>query len=470
MSESSTEPSTVHAAEASRLSLTTSLFASAAMRAVFDDHARLQRMLDFVAMLARAKASLGVVSASAVDTIVRACLAELYDIAALSEAARGVGNIAIPLIDALAVQVTKAGSADAALDVHRGASDQDIIDTALVLELRAAIDVLLADLERAIAGFTALASRHRRLTMVARVGLQHDLPVTFGLKVAGYAAALARARTRLTRLRKEALVLQFGGEVGTLAVLGEYGFQVSQRLGALLDVPLPEAPWHGHRDRLAEVAASFAILAGTCGKIARDVSLLMQTEVAEAFAPAPPGGDGASSMPHPRNPVAAAAALAAATMAPNLTATILAAQVQEHERGTRASEAEWQTFPMLALVTSGALASIVTIAEGIEVDAERMRSNLEATGGLIMAEQAAFALAAKLGKAEAHAVVAEASRKAIAEKRPLQKVLAADERVTAHLSAAELNKLFEPTTYQGAAQIFIERQVSSLLSRGSKRN
>ena len=201
-------------------------------------------------------------------------------------------------------------------------------------------------------------------------------------------------------------------------------------LAALLDLALPDAPWHGHRDRLAEVASAFAILTGTCGKIARDVSLLMQTEVAEAFEPAAPGrGGSSSSMPHKRDPVSTAAALAAATIAPNLAATILAAQVQEHERGLGGWQAEWLTFPALALVTSGALDAIVEIAEGLEVDSERMRANLEASHGLIMGEAVSFALAAKIGKPNADRIVEEASRKAASANRDLEDVLAEDDQV-----------------------------------------
>jgi 3-carboxy-cis,cis-muconate cycloisomerase len=240
-------------------------------------------------------------------------------------------------------------------------------------------------------------------------------------------------------------------------------------LAALLDLPLPEAPWHSHRDRLAEVASAFAILTGTCGKIARDVSLLMQTDVAEAFEPAAPGRGGSSTMPHKRNPTAAATALAAATIAPNLLATIMAAQVQEHERAMGGWQAEWPTFPALALVTSGALNAIVDIAQGLEVDSERMRVNLAQTRGLIMAEAVALALGAKLGKPEAHRIVAEASRKAIAAKRNLQDVLAEDDQVTLSLSVGELAKLFEPMGYQGSAQTFIDRIVGSLQGRGGKR-
>jgi 3-carboxy-cis,cis-muconate cycloisomerase len=293
------------------------------------------------------------------------------------------------------------------------------------------------------------------------------LPLPFGLKVAGYAAALARSRDRLRRLRREALVLQFGGTVGTLAALNDKGLDVAQRLAALLDLSLPDTPWHGHRDRLAEVAAAFGILTGTCGKIARDVSLLMQTEVGEAFEAAVPDRGGSSTMSQKRNPTAVAAALAAATIAPNLVATILAAQVHEHERGLGSWQAEWPTFPALALTTSGAISAVAGIAENLEVDNERMRSNLEATRGLIMAEAISFALATKVGKQEAHRIVEEASRKAVAEKRDLQVVLGENDQVK--LSVGELAKLFEPMGYQGVAQTFIDRIVGALQARTGKR-
>jgi 3-carboxy-cis,cis-muconate cycloisomerase len=264
-------------------------------------------------------------------------------------------------------------------------------------------------------------------------------------------------------------VLQFGGAAGTLAALNEHGLEVAQRLAVLLDLPLPDAPWHSHRDRLVEVASAFAILTGTCGKIARDVSLLMQTEVAEASEPAAAGRGGSSTMPHKRNPIAAAAALAAATIAPNLLATICAAQVQEHERALGGWQAEWPTFPALALVTSGALDAIVDIAQGLEVDGERMRVNLAATQGRIMAEAVSFALAPTLGKQEAHRIVEEASRKAVAAERDLQEVVAENDRVRQQLTPGELAKLFDPVAYQGAAQTFIDRIVGSLQARDVKR-
>ena len=435
------------------------MLSSAAMRAVCDDEAYLQRMLDFEAALARAEAATGVIPANAAGPITKACKASSFDLADLAEAAARSGNLAIPLVKALTANVA---DADAARYVHWGATSQYVIDTAGMLTLRAAIDALLPDLDRAIAGFAKLAHQHRNTAVVARTWLQHALPMPFGLKLAEYAAALHRSRTRLQRLRSEGLALQFGGAAGTLAALGDKGLLVAEKLAQELKLPLPDAPWHTHRDRIAEAASVFAVLTGTCGKIARDVSLMMQTDVAEAFEPSGEGRGGSSTMPHKRNPVAAATALAAATMAPNLAATIFAAQVQDHERSAGPWQAEWPTLPNLLLVTSGALAAIVDIAEGLQVDVARMRANLEATGGLIMAEAVAMALAEKIGKNEAHHLVEAASKKAVTEKKSLGDVLTKDPKVTARLSADKLAKLFEPMAYQGASQALIDRLLASL--------
>jgi 3-carboxy-cis,cis-muconate cycloisomerase len=329
--------------------------------------------------------------------------------------------------------------------------------------MREGIDVLLADLDRAITGFADLARKHRDTPVVARTWLQHALPMPFGLKLAEYAAALHRSKLRLKRLRKETLALQFGGAAGTLAALGEKGLQVGQALALNLNtLPWPDAPWHTHRDRIAEAASVFAILTGSCGKIARDVSLMMQTDVGEAFEPAGAGRGGSSTMPHKRNPVAAASALGAATMAPNLAATIFAAQVQDHERSAGPWHAEWPTLPALMLVTSGALAAIVDLAEGLEVDAARMRENLDTTHGLIMAEAVTFALADKIGKSDAHHLLEAASKKAVADKKHLRDVLTSDSKVTAHLDAKQIAALFEPMAYQGASQEMIDRLLASL--------
>ena len=273
---------------------------------------------------------------------------------------------------------------------------------------------------------------------------------------------LHRSRTRLNRLRGETLALQFGGAAGTLAALGDKGLLVAEKLAEGLKLPLPDAPWHTHRDRIAEAASVLAII---CRHLRQDRarrSLMMQTDVAEAFEPSGEGRGGSSTMPHKRNPVAAASALAAATMAPNLAATIFAAQVQDHERSAGPWHAEWPTLPTLLLVTSGALAAIVDIAEGLEVDVTRMRANLDATHGLIMAEAVTFALAEKIGKSEAHHLIEAASKKAVAARKHLRDVLTAEPKVTAHLAAEQLAKLFEPMAYQGVSQALIDRLLASL--------
>ena len=437
------------------------MLSSATMRAVCDDVACLQNMLDFEAALARAEAATGVIPANAPGPIANACRAESFDLAALAEAATRSGNLAIPLVKALTASVAKV-DADAARYVHWGATSQDAIDTAMMLTLRAAIEALLGDIDRAVAGFATLARTHRHTAVVARTWLQHALPMPFGLKLAEYAAALHRSRKRLQRLKRETLALQFGGAAGTLAALGDKGWPVAERLAQELKLPLPDAPWHTHRDRIAEAASVLAIVAGSCGKIARDVSLMMQTDVAEAFEPAGEGRGGSSTMPHKRNPVAAATALAAATMAPNLAATIFAAQVQDHERSAGPWHAEWPTLPTLLLVTSGGLAAIVDIAEGLEVDVARMRLNLDATGGLIMAEAVTMALAEKIGKSDAHHLIEAASKKAVAEKKHLRDVLSADAGITAQLGADGIAGLFEPMAYQGTSQALIDRLLASL--------
>jgi 3-carboxy-cis,cis-muconate cycloisomerase len=437
------------------------MLSSGPMRTVCDDATTVQHMLDFEAALARAEAATGVIAGSAVEPIAKACKAESFDLAALAEAATRCGNLAIPLVKALTANVAKADG-EAGRYVHWGATSQDVIDTAAMLTLRAGIDALLVDLDRAISGFANLARKHRNTAVVARTWLQHALPMPFGLKLAEYAAALHRSKLRLKRLREEGLALQFGGAAGTLAALGDKGLMVAEALARELKLPLPEAPWHTHRDRIAEAASVFAIIAGSCGKIARDVSLMMQTDVGEAFEPAGVGRGGSSTMPHKRNPVAAASALGAATMAPNLAATIFAAQVQDHERSAGPWHAEWPTLPALMLVTSGALAATVDLAEGLEVDAARMRANLDATHGLIMAEAVTFALAEKIGKSDAHHLIEAASKQAISDQKHLRDVLTGDSKVAAHLDAKQIAALFEPTAYQGVSQALIDRLLASL--------
>jgi 3-carboxy-cis,cis-muconate cycloisomerase len=402
------------------------LFASDAMAAVFSDAARLQGMLDFEAGLARAEASIGLFPAATATSIAQACKAELFDITALARDTAQAGNLAIPMVKQLTALVAK-HDANAARFVHWGATSQDAIDTSLVLQIR-----------------TGLA-----------------VPVTFGLKAAGWLAALDRACARLTAAGRAAQVLQFGGAAGTLAALGDGGLDVAAALAKELDLGLPELPWHSHRDRLVDVAAAFGLLVGTLGKIARDLSLLMQTEVAEAFEPAGRGRGGSSTMPHKRNPIACAVALAAAARVPNLVATLLAAMPQEQERGLGGWHAEWETLPEIFLLASGALHHMADAIAGLTLDTKRMRENIDATRGLVMAEAVTMALAGKIGKHEAHKLVESACRRAVSEGAHLRDVLTREPAVMAQVTPEALDRLFAPESYLGMAERFVQRVLAA---------
>ncbi|WP_433929935.1 3-carboxy-cis,cis-muconate cycloisomerase [Sorangium cellulosum] len=443
-------------------SLFDELFASEAMRDIFSDRARVQGMLDFEAALARAEAGLGVIPPEAAAPIASQCRAERFDLDRLAQGAALAGNAAIPLVAALTDLVARQDP-DAARFVHWGATSQDAMDTGLVLQLRAALDLLDADLGRLADALAELARAHQRTVVLGRTWLQPALPVTFGLKAAGWLSATARGRERLRALRGGVLVIQLGGAAGTLASLGGRGLEVATHLARDLALAVPDLPWHAQRDRIAEVAAALGLLAGSLGKMARDLSLMMQSEVAEVFEPQAPGRGGSSTMPHKRNPVGAAAILAAATRIPGLVATLLSAMPQEHERGLGGWQAEWESLPEICLLTSGALMHAVHVIEGLEVDAERMRANVDATRGVILAEPVALALARTMGRPVAHALVERACRRARAEGRALRDVLAAEPEVTTHLSVAELDDLCDPAAYLGLAGDWCERALAQHL-------
>lgn len=436
------------------------MFGSDAIDAIFADRSRLQRMLDFEAALARAEARTDVIPKSAAPPIANHCRAELFDLAALGRAAVQAGNPAIPMVTQLTELVGRQDK-DAMRYVHWGATSQDAMDTGLVLQLRDALDAIAADLERVCAALAQLASLYRATVVPARTWMQHAVPTVFGLKVAGWLDAIARHRTRLQELRGRVLVLQFGGAAGTLASLGQRGLDVAKALAEELQLDLPALPWHAHRDRLAEVATTLGLLTGTLGKMARDVSLQMQTEIAEVLEPAAKGRGGSSTMPHKRNPVACAVVLSAADRVPALASTMLTAMVQEHERGLGGWHAEWETLPELVRLSAGALHRMVETISGLEIDANRMRQNLEITQGLIFAEAITMALGKQIGKAAAHQLIEAASRKAMSEKKHLREVLAAEAEVTSRLSKTELDNLFDPLAYTGVAGQFIDRAIAA---------
>lgn len=441
-------------------SLLAAMFHAPVLDALFTDRAHLQGMLDFEAALARAEASAGVIPQSAVAAIVAECDAALYDIEALGAAAALAGNTAIPLVKALTARVA-ARDGEAARYVHWGATSQDAMDTGLVLQLRGALTLIDADLARLSAALAQLAADHRTTPMVGRTWLQHALPITFGLKAAGWLDAVERHRSRLVELRPRLLVLQFGGAAGTLAALDDRGLAVAAALADDLALGLPAMPWHSARDRIVELGALLGLLTGTLGKMARDIALLMQTDVGEVREPAAAGRGGSSTMPHKRNPVACAAILAAAAQAPQLVAGLLGAMPQEHERGLGGWQAEWNTLPALLRLAGGSLAQAAALVAGLEVDATQMRRNLDRTNGLIMAEAVAMALGAKIGRLAAHQRIEAASAQAVAGARHLRDVLAEDPVISQHLGDGALDQLFDPLGYTGVAAQLVDRVLAA---------
>jgi 3-carboxy-cis,cis-muconate cycloisomerase len=417
-------------------------------------------MLDFEAALARAEARCGVISAAAAEAIAAKCRAELIDVEGLAKATADAVNPAIPLVKQLTALVAK-DDAKAAEFVHCGATSQDANDTGLVLQMREGFEILETDLRSLRSGLSALAREHRSTPIAARTLMQHALPTTFGAKVATWLDAINRHSVRMDEVRSRALVLQFGGAAGTLAALGNKGSQVAEALAAELKLSVPATPWHTQRDRVCEVATSLGLCTGTLGKIARDLSLHMQTEVGEVFEPAGEGRGGSSSMPHKRNPVTIVVALAAATRVPGLVSTMLSAMVQEDERGVGNWHAEWETLPEIFRLTGGALHQMAAMIPFLEVDAARMMKNLEATQGLIFAEAATVALAARIGKTAARQLVEDAVAGARESGKHLREVLAENPGVTQHLSAAELERLFEAKSYLGAAETWVDRVLES---------
>ncbi|PKA71655.1 3-carboxy-cis,cis-muconate cycloisomerase [Pseudomonas baetica] len=434
-------------------------FTARDMREVFCDQGRVQAMLDFEAALARAEARVGLIPASAVAPIVSACSADLYDFAALGEAIATAGNSAIPLVKALGKQIA-ATDAEAERYVHLGATSQDVMDCGLVLQLRQALDLIEEELALLAASLATQAQRHAATPLAGRTWLQHATPVTLGMKIAGWLGAVTRSRQRLRELKPRLLVLQFGGASGTLAALGEQALPIAEALAEELQLTLPEQPWHTQRDRIVEFGAALGLIAGSLGKLGRDVSLLMQTEAAEVFEPAAPGKGGSSTMPHKRNPVGAAVLIGAATRVPGLVSTLFSAMPQEHERSLGLWHAEWETLPDICCLVSGSLQQARLLADGLEVDAERMGRNLELTQGLVLAEAVSIVLAQRVGRDSAHHLLQQCCKRAVAEQRHLRAVLGDEPQVTAELSAAELDHLLNPAHYLGQAQVWVERAVA----------
>ncbi len=427
---------------------------------LFSDQSVLQSMLDFEAALARVQARLGIIPQSAADAISSAAKADRFDIAALAHATLRAGTPGIPLVKELTAQVRNQDP-EAAHFVHWGATSQDAADTALILLLNRARPLLRQDSSRLVEVLIHLSEQEKNTILLGRTLMQAAPPVTFGLKAAGWAAAIARGVRQLDTAFAEALVLQFGGASGTLASLGDKGIDVSRELAAELKLASPDAPWHTQRDRLATLVCACGVLTASLGKMARDITLLMQCEVDEATEPGGDGRGGSSTMPQKRNPIACALTLAASDRTPGLVASFLTSMVQEHERGVGGWQAEWPIVASVIQSTGLAISSMAEVAQGLSLNPEKMKSNLESTRGTVFAERAMMLLGKTLGRDVAHQLLEKATRKAVEDGKHLAEVLADMPEVASQIDRSVLRDLEVPAHYLGSAETFRQQLLAA---------
>jgi 3-carboxy-cis,cis-muconate cycloisomerase len=428
------------------------VFGTSAMRAVFSDEGLVSRYVDVEVALATAEGRIGVIPKEAADTIRQKADASGIDLSKLKAETDLVGYPIVGVVHQLAKQCGEAGRY-----VHWGATTQDIMDTATVLQVRDSLALVEADLEAIEKALAGLAEKHRSTVMAGRTHLQHALPVTFGYKAAVWLGMVQRHRQRLAELRPRVLVGQFAGAAGTLASLGDKGLAVHDALMEELGLGKPPIPWHVARDGLAETVSFLALVGGSLGKIATDVMLLMQTEVAEAFEPFLQGRGSSSTMPQKRNPISCELIVASAKIVRQNAGLMLDAMLADHERATGPWHLEWVALPQAFIASSGALHQARFMLEGLIVDAGRMRRNLDLTGGLIVAEAVMMALAKHTGRQTAHDVVYGACRAALDKGSTLLAELEREPKVTQHLEAKRLAELTDPLNYLGSTQPMIDR-------------
>ncbi len=426
------------------------IFVPDEIREAVGGRAWLQAMLDAEGALAVAEARAGLIPADAAGAISECCDADRFDPEEIGREGRAAGNPAAPLVKAL----TAAVPGDAAGHVHKGATSQDIVDTAAMLVARRALGLILAELDRLAAACARLADDHRETIMPGRTLLQQALPITFGLKAAGWLVAVVEARQRLVGVRESGLAAQLGGAAGTLASLDPEGMQVLREFARELDLAEPVVPWHTARLRIAELGNVLALVAGVAHKSALDIILMAQTEVAEV---AEPSNGGSSTLPHKRNPVLAVTAAACARRVPPLAQILQAAMAQEHERAAGAWHAEWETLSDALALTGGAIAAVREATEGLEVYPDSMRANLGATDGLLLAENVTTIAAEKIGRQEAHDLVQAAARRTADSGKPFRDELLDEPQLSDVLSGGEIDAALDPAGYLGSAGAFVDR-------------
>jgi 3-carboxy-cis,cis-muconate cycloisomerase len=433
-------------------------FGTPEMRSIFSDESGLKSMLEVEAALARAEASAGLVPRPVADRITAAARIEEIDIARVIASVGAVGYPVVGLVN----ELRAAAGADATRYIHLGATTQDIMDTAAVLQIRSAGAPLRRDLLATARALAARAREYRDTPMAGRTHLQQAVPITFGLKCAVWAAPLVRHLERLDQAVKRCSMVQFGGAAGTLGALGDRGIEVMNALAAELGLGVPPAPWHVARDGFAEIAAVLGLVCGSLAKFALDITLLAQTEVGEVAEGGGEGRGGSSTMPQKQNPIASEYIIAAARTVHGLVPVMLGAMVQEHERATGGWQSERLAMPQAFVLTAGALAQARVVAEQMTVDAARMRANLDAGGGLIMAEAIVTALTPALGRAGAHEAVERACKRALKERKLLRDVVIADADIRSHLSESEIRRATDPSLYLGSAGAFVDRVVAEV--------
>src|SRR4051812_20047679 len=429
------------------------IFTTAEMRGVFSDEMRTANYLEIEAALARVQGRLGIIPAEAAREIESKCKVENIDFVKLKQQTERIGY---PILGV--VQQIVALCADGLGEwCHWGATTQDITDTATVMQIRAALALVEQDMEAIAAALADLARRHRDTPMAGRSNLQQAVPITFGFKAACLLAAMQRHRARLAELRSRVLVGEFAGAAGTLSSLGADGLKVQAALMAELKLGQPEIAWHTVRDRIGEVGCFLALLTSTLGKISMDVKLLMQTEVAEVFEPFHEGRGSSSTMPQKRNPVSSLYIHATAALVRQNAAALLEAGVADHERSTGPWEIEWIALPEIFLLASGCLRQTRTMVEGLQVDAARMRANLDLTNGLIVSEAVMMGLGPHLGRQRAHDLVYDICRVAATSDASLVDLLAKDKEISAHVKRVELEKMCDPANYLGLSGEMTDR-------------
>jgi 3-carboxy-cis,cis-muconate cycloisomerase len=441
--------------------VTTTLFAhlfdSAAMDRVFSDRALIQRWVDVEAALARAQANLGLIPEEAALEIAAKADAELFDTVAIAEAMATADHPLVPTI----WRLSELCGEPAGRYVHWGATTQDIMDTAMVLQIRDGLDVLERHVDELLDAVAELTRGERDTLMAGRTHGQQALPITFGLKSASWLDELLRHRARAAQLRERALCGQLAGASGTLASLGEHGSAVLREFCRVLDLGVPMIGWHVARDNLAELAHDLAMLAATCGRIAGEVIQLQKTEIAEAAERHEPGNVGSSTMPHKRNPMTAESVVACSMLARRTSATALEGMLGEHERDMGTWQAEWAWVPELFRITDAALLQTIDVVAKLDLDRARMTRNLDLTDGLLMAERVMIELGRSMGRQQAHELVHGLAMRCVEEGVSFRALLLDDPRIASQLGRDDLDDLLDVRSYLGATQTFIDAVLSS---------